>query len=67
MLWDMFWWRIMTKIKMFHMKKGYKAGVEVMYPDSICICQTARQYKDPYKVLTGERDEKNKKINTKRM
>lgn len=45
-----------NKIKSFQMKKGFLASNMVLYPESICPCQTARQYKDPYKVLTRERE-----------
>ena len=46
----------MSDIKTFMMKEGYKQNCQVMYPDSICPCQTARQWKDPYKILERERE-----------
>lgn len=38
----------------FMMKSGYEASNMVLYPESLCPCQTARQYKDPYKLLERE-------------
>ena len=43
-------------ISWFMMKNGFEAGNMVLFPESICPCQTARQYKDPYKILSRERE-----------
>ena len=38
----------------FMMKSGFEAGNMVLYPESICPCQTARQWKDMHKILERE-------------
>lgn len=45
-------------IKSFQMRKGYIDHNRILFQDSICTCQTARQYKSPQKVLVEDNNMK---------